>query len=463
MVSRTIKPNPMILPMNVFRQFLNAAILPALFLVTTPAALCAVEPVRTDTITPIRAATFNKDGKARVRKQGGNPRTVGKLLLFDGSMDGNRQVDPQIAVGNGYVVHGTNNGIIIYDKKGHYVQGVPQSEFNGGIDPKLFFDLHNHVFAFDLWNPWDKEKKKPVNVSVSETADPTGAWNTYPVPAPGGRDGGGIGYSRKWIGYSFPGGPEQTFVMKMAEAKAGKPATIYHFAGSLGHPVATQDAIDDLYFVALTDSDIVLSRVADGGEGTPVVAEVIRKPHGFKHFGWPPKAPQKGNNKKTSSGDRNPKNLVVQNGCVWFSQAVNVDGRSGVQWHQVRLDGSFVQSGLIAHASNSYIQTTIAVNKNEDVLIGFQEAGPEMFISPRCAVHLGGDAPGTIRKIFSLGEGKGATEGGAWGDYSGSVLDGDNLTDLWTIQSITDEGGKGDTVIAKVPIFFDKAQEPAKK
>ncbi len=38
-----------------------------------------------------------------------------------------------------------------------------------------------------------------------------------------------------------------------------------------------------------------------------------------------------------------------------------------------------------------------------------------------------------------------------WGDYSGSVVDGDNLTDLWTIQSITDEKGKGDTVIAKVP------------
>ena len=39
---------------------------------------------------------------------------------------------------------------------------------------------------------WDKAKKKPVNISISETSDPTGAWNTYPVPAPKGRDGGGI-------------------------------------------------------------------------------------------------------------------------------------------------------------------------------------------------------------------------------------------------------------------------------
>jgi hypothetical protein len=434
-------------------------ILPALLLAAHPAS--AADPAsvikhwRDEIITPIRNETFNKNGKAKERKQGGNPRVVNGISVFDGSMDGDRQVDPQIAVGNGYILHGTNGGFIIYDKKGTFIQGVPQSEFNNGIDPKLFFDHHNRVFAFDLWNPWDKEKKKPVNVSVSETADPKGAWNTYPVPAPKGVDGGGIGHSRMWLGYSFPGGPERTFVMKMAEVKSGKPATVYHFDGHLGHPVNTQDAIDELHFVDLTDKEIVITRVADGGAGTPVVSSVARKPHGFKNFGWPPQSPQKGTDQKTSSGDRNPKNLVVQGGCIWFSQAVNVDGRSGIQWHQVKLDGTFVQSGLIAHPANSYIQTTIAVNKANDVLIGFQETGPDMFISPRCTIRRAGDAPGTTRKIVSLGEGKGATDGVSWGDYSGSVVDGDNLADFWTIQSITDEKGKGDTVIARIPAKKD--------
>jgi hypothetical protein len=410
-----------------------------------------VKPWRSETIIPIRNETFNKNGKAKERKQGGNPRMVNGVNVFDGSMDGDRQVDPQIVVGNGYVLHGTNSGIIIYDKDGGFIQGVPQSEFNNGIDPKLFFDHHNRVFGFDLWNPWDKEKKKPVNISVSETADPKGAWNTYPVPAPQGVDGGGIGHSRMWLGYSFPGGPERTFVMKMAEVKSGKPATVHHFDGHLGHPVNTQDAIDELHFIDLTKDEIVITKVADGGDGTPVVASVTRKPHGFKNFGWPPQSPQKGTQQKTSSGDRNPKNLVVQGGFLWFSHAVNVDGRSGVQWHQVKLDGTFVQSGLIAHPVNSYIQTTIAVNKANDVLVGFQETGPDMFISPRFALRRAGDAPGTTRAIVSLGEGKGATDGVAWGDYSGSVVDGDNLADLWTIQSITDEKGKGDTVIARIP------------
>ena len=206
-------------------------------------------PSRSETIQPIHSESFDHGGKARERRQGGNPREVAGYLVFDGSTDGNRQVDPQIAVGGGYVFHGTNSGLVIYDKDGNFVDGVSQSAFNGGIDPKLFFDPHNRVFGFDLWNPWDDAKLKPVNISVSAGDDPTKAWNTYPVPAPGGVDGGGIGYSRKWIGYSFPGGDDRTFVLRTAQAKAGEPAEVFHFAGSLGHPVLTQDPVDDLYFV----------------------------------------------------------------------------------------------------------------------------------------------------------------------------------------------------------------------
>lgn len=408
-----------------------------------------VAPIRTEVIKPIRNESFNKNGTFQERKLGGNPRMLNNVLVFDGASDGNRQVDPQIAVGGDHVLHGTNNGLIVYTKKGEFVQGVSQACFNGGIDPKLFYDGHNQVFGFDLWNPWDKEKQKPVNISISETNDPTGVWNTYPVPAPEGRDGGGIGYSRKWIGYSFPGGEARTFVLKTAEAKTGADATVYHFKGSLGHPVATQDAIDDLYFVKLDRKNIVVTRVADSGDGTPVAIQVFSATHNFEHFDWPPKSPQKGTDKATASGDRNPKNLVIQSGFLWFSQTINCNGRAAVQWHQVSLkDGEFIQSGLISDQTNSFIQTTLAVNKNLDVLVGFQETGPEMFISPRFAYRRAADTLNQLRPIISLGEGKSATEGGAWGDYSGSVIDGDNLVDLWTIQSVADSEGRGDTVIA---------------
>jgi hypothetical protein len=422
-----------------------------------------VHPVRMETIQPIRKTSFDNDGTCKERQQGGNPRMIAGYLAFDGSMDGNRQVDPQIAVGGGYVLHGTNNGLVVYNKDGQYLKGVSQKCFNDGIDPKMFFDVHNQIFVFDLWWYYDKEKTKPVNVSVSETSNPLKAWNTYPVPAPKGVDGGGIGYSRKWIGYSFPGGEERTFVLKTAEAKAGKPAVIYHFKGSLGHPIFMQDKTDDLYFFEIVRNEFVIRKVSEDANGKVYAQVVSKKPHGLKYVGGPPQSKQKGVEQKVSSGDRNPKNLVFQNGFIWFSQAVNVDGVSGVQWHQVNAQtGEIVQTGLIHDAATNYIQTTIAVNGNNDVLIGFQQADETRFISPRFAYRSGKDKPGTIREIVALGEGKGPADGVAWGDYSGTIIDGDNLTDMWTIQSIANEKGRGETIIAKVP-FGKKAMKKKKK
>lgn len=412
-----------------------------------------VQPSHTEIVVPLHKSSFNNGGECPERKQGGNSQMINSFQVFNGSMDGNRQVDPQIAVGGGYVFHGTNSGFVIYDKKGKFIQGVSQKCFNNGIDPKMFYDIHNKVFVFDLWWYYDKEKTKPVNISVSETSNPTGAWNTYPVSRTEEADGGGIGYSKKWIGYSYPGGEENTFILRMADEIAGKPATIYHFKGSLGNPVFMQDAIDDLYFFSIERGDFVIRKVSEDANGIPYAQVVSRKPHHLQYMDYPPQSPQKGTEQKVSSGDRNPKNVVYQSGCIWFSQAVRCEGRSAVQWHQIKATtGEIIQTGLIKNDSSNYIQTTIAVNKKNDVLIGFQEVNSNSFISPRFAYRKAQDKKGTIRKIISVGEGRGDADGVAWGDYSGSMIDGDNLSDLWTIQSIANEKGKGETVIVKVPV-----------
>ncbi|MFN9753585.1 MAG: hypothetical protein ACK57U_19605, partial [Planctomycetota bacterium] len=62
------------------------------------------EPVRSEVIQPLRKETFNDGVAGHQRTQGGNPREVNGLLVFDGSQDGYRQVDPQIVVGGGYLL-----------------------------------------------------------------------------------------------------------------------------------------------------------------------------------------------------------------------------------------------------------------------------------------------------------------------------------------------------------------------
>ncbi len=410
-----------------------------------------VHPSSTEVVSPIHKTSFNNEGQCPERKQGGNSRMIDGYQVFDGSMDGDRQVDPQIAVGGGYILEGSNKGLIIYDKKGNFIQGVSQKCFNNGIDPKMFFDVHNKIFVFDMWWYYDKEKTKPVNIAVSETSDPTGAWNIYPVSRIEEVDGGGIGYSKKWIGYSYPGGEKNTFILRTADVKAGKPATIYHFKGSLGNPVFVQDDIDDLYFFSIEDDDFIIRKVSEDAKGEPYSQVVSKRPHNLKYIDYPPQSPQKGTEQKVSSGDRNPKNCALQNGSIWFSQAVNCEGRSAVQWHQINAgDGNIQQTGLIKSDTTNYIQTTIAVNKKNDVLIGFQEVNGNSFISPRFTFRMAKDAKGTTRKIIRVGEGVGATDGTSWGDYSGSIIDADNMLDLWTVQSRANTKGKAESVIVKV-------------
>lgn len=408
------------------------------------------KPVRRELIEPYHKDKFQEDDCV-TKNQGGKPVTKDGFLVFNGATDGNRQVDPQVAVGGGYVFHGTNTGLYIYDKNGSFIDGVSQNCFLGGIDPKLFYNHHQGVFGFDLWVYWDSLKIKPVNIAISETGDPSGAWNIYPVPAPHGVDGGGIGYSRKWVAYSFPGGRVNTFVLKMDDLIKGIPATAFHFSGSLGQPVFTHDRIDDLFFVNKRGGKLIISKITEDKNGDPIVLSVSSREHGLQYDEWPPQSPQKGTEQLTASGDRNPKNIIFQNGYLWFSHAVNVDGRSAVQWHQFTPEGEIIQSGLLKHPTNSYIQTTIGVNSQNDVVVGFQETGPGMYISPRMAFRYADDPPGELREIISLGEGAGPTEGVAWGDYSGTCIDGDNLLDIWTVQSIANERGRGETVIARVP------------
>jgi hypothetical protein len=368
-------------------------------------------------------------------------------------MEGNRQVDPQIAVGGGYVLHGTNKGLLIFNKKGAFIQGVSQKCFNDGIDPKLFFDIHNRMFVFDLWWYYDKLKTKPANIAVSASDDPTGAWNIYPVSLPDAKDGGSIGYGKKWIGYSFPGGNDRTFVLKTSEAKTGRPANVYHFKGTLGHPVLMQDDIDDLFFFELDDEFFYIRKVVEHQDGPPVCILVAKSPHHLTYIKRPPQSPQKGTSQKVASGDRNPKVVVYQNGCIWFSQCINYNDRSAVQWHQIDVKtGKILQSGLISHPSKSYIQTSLTVNKFEDVLIGFQQTDSTSFISSAYTYRKKNDKSGTVRPVISFAEGKGATNGASWGDYSGSIIDGDNLRDLWTVQSVANKDGRGETVILRKSI-----------
>jgi hypothetical protein len=371
------------------------------------------------------------------------PTTTTEYDYFAGIPDTDGQVDVQVAVGGGYVVHATNSGVSIFDKGGNFVTATRQACFNEGIDPKLFFDVHHKIFAIDYWHYYDTPKKKPLNISVSSSSDPTKSWNTYPISLPTAEDGGALGYSKKWLGYTYPqkvGG--STLLLSTEDAKLGKETKVYHFNRFIGQPAFGQDASDDMYFLDIDDTNFTLNKVTTNAQNIPYVTKVWQKAHQLQYIDYPPASPQKGTKTLVSSGDRNPKNLVLQGGYLWFAHTIDYNGQAAVQWHQISLaTGATMQTGILHKDGSNYIQSTIAVNKNLDVLVGFQEVNANMYVSPCFAYRKASDSNGTLRNVVTVEKGTGNYGDGTdktvpWGDYSGSTLDGDNLQDLWTAQSI---------------------------
>ncbi len=374
--------------------------------------------------------------------------TTSEYDVFSGIPDTDGQVDVQVAVGGGYAVHATNSGLSIFDKKGKFLMATRQACFNEGIDPKLFFDIHNKIFAIDFWHYYDTPKKKPLNISVSASDNPTQKWNTYPISLTEAVDGGSLGYSKKWLGYAYPKDNNKggTLLIATDDAKLGKATKVYHFEGELGQAIFGQDASDDMYFLAVNETNFTLNKITTDAQNVPYATKVWQRAHQLKYADYPPPSPQKGTKTLISSGDRNPKNAVIQGGYLWFAHTVEYNGQAAVQWHQLELaTGATVQTGIVSKANSNYIQCSIAVNKDLDVLVGFQECNANMYVSPCFAYRKAADTKGTLRPVIMIENGTdnygdGSDKAVPWGDYSGSILDGDNQKDLWTVQNIIEKG-----------------------
>jgi hypothetical protein len=116
--------------------------------------------------------------------------------------------------------------------------------------------------------------------------------------------------------------------------------------------------------------------------------------------------------------------------------------RASVGWWQIDLTGKTVQQGFLDDPGGkySYMYPSIAVNKNNDMLIGYTRCSPDTFPSACYAYRRGTDPLEQLKGdfVYKAGEvafGVASTPPAKyrWGDYSSSCAD--PLTDdLWTLQ-----------------------------
>ena len=190
------------------------------------------------------------------------------------------------------------------------------------------------------------------------------------------------------------------------------------------------------------------------------------------------------------ANDSRINNTVLRNGSVWASHHVmigavstppgtpfggaNPDVKTAVQWWQID-PGIEAQLDLVSGLGTPPIQrgrivdpdadnchngasgertpctqqgqffffAGIAVNKDDDVLIGFSQSSALIFASGAYAMRRASDPPNTMRDPvvfrsgvanYNIGAGSGSARQNRWGDYSAAQVDPLNDTDFWTVQ-----------------------------
>ena len=111
-------------------------------------------------------------------------------------------------------------------------------------------------------------------------------------------------------------------------------------------------------------------------------------------------------------------------------------------WWEIDTTGTPVQNGLVDDPTNTIFYTfpSIAVNSENDALMGFGYLSPSVYPSAAYSLHRATDPADSMRPVFVFRHGQkpyyqefGGTEN-RWGDYSSTCIDPTNNMDFWTIQ-----------------------------
>jgi hypothetical protein len=302
-------------------------------------------------------------------------------------------------------------------------------------------------------------------VAVSRDSDPTLGWTGFAVD--GGLsnffadfpmlrfNGAGVFVTANMIVGGFPAGTN-LLVLPKADLLASTPTvanrTLFENLpigefGFSAQPVVDLDysttreiLLSEASFTGLLARGDVLGSVV-----SPTLSAGIQIP--VPAFPAPPSAEQPGPKMNLDTGGFITAgfrgNVIKRNEALWAVTAVNVDGRSAARWFQIDADTNQVlQSGLIADVDLAFYYPSIAVNRFDDVVIGFSGSSETQFVSSYAVVGETRNGATTFRDPMLLKAGSsdyeildiGSRVRNRWGDYSATLADPVDDRVFWTSQ-----------------------------
>jgi PKD-like domain/Secretion system C-terminal sorting domain len=432
------------------------------------------------------------------------PASPAPLDTFESGVSDLSSIPPDThgAVDSTYAVTAINTEILIQNRTTHAtVYSATLDHFwtsmlaggPGSFDPRVHYDPYYKRWIM-ICDAYGELATSQIMIAVSATSNPTGTWHMYKLPVGTSTtwlDFPCMGYNRRWIAvsgnfFNTSSGSftnDVVYVFDYIAMMAG--GTMSYGTLTPGGssfticPALTYDTAENNMFCVENynggSGKLRLWKIT-GAIGAGLTLTSVGYPTTTNHWqgsapsGGADFAPQVGSTNKLQTNDDRVNNCQMRNGNIWcaftaFLPATGTVTRASSLWWEIDTTATPVQVGLIddpstAAGHNFYFFPSIAVNKNNDALIGFAHASSTIHPSCSYALHLNGDTAGTWRPVYTYRHGQATyyeTFGGSqdrWGDYSATCVDPRNNVDFWTLQesSIVGSSPNWDTWWAYVQV-----------
>ena len=433
------------------------------------------------------------------------PVSPAPIDTFESTVSDHTGIPPDThgAVDSAFCVTAINTAVHIQSRAGFNFSGISLDGFwnpllshgPGSFDPRVHYDP-NYKRWILVTDAYGQTGYSMIFIAVSVTNNPLGAWHMYSIAVdPTGlawMDFPNVGYNNKWItvtGNMFPnsgGGASGAviYVFDYASIMAGTGAPFVKFSQPSSFAIApalTYDATEPNMFM-LENWDNTTGKLRlwklTGPVASPTLS-TIGYPQTTTHWRSGPSSggnflPQVGSTNTMEPGDDRITSVTYRNHKLWCSHTIFLPSsgtttHSSIMWWQVDTLANPLQVGLVNDptAATSYAYSSIAVNAENDALVGFGYFSHTVHASCGYALHMNTDPVDSIRPAVVYRHGQAyyyETFGGTrnrWGDYSATCVDPRNDTDFWTLQETTVIGTSPnwDTWWAKVQ-FCPKPNQP---
>jgi hypothetical protein len=407
--------------------------------------------------------------------------SIAPVRNFNGLNDNSTSIPPDVngTVGPNHTMVTLNTQVRIQDKNGAIISTISLNSFwapIGGItstyDPKILYDHVANRWIF-VSSAEPQLNTSCTLLAVSKTSDPTQGWNMYKVDVdPTNQrwvDFPSIGFNGKWIVVQmnlfsmagFTSTSHQIYVWNKEDVYNNGVGKFTKFeVTNEGTAVACpsihyDNSTNRMFLIRASTGNssgkgAITMRTISGPTDTPAMSV----PLGIQaSISWATSAgsngnfnPQMGTTNLINAGDHRIRQVVVRNGRIWATHSIYLPTisakRTSIQWWELDTLGNVIQRSLIDDPTNAmhYNYPSIAVNKKNDVILGYSSFSLDQYASAAYAIRRNNDPINTFRENYNYKNGENTyfKDFGAgrnrWGDYSNTVVDPTNDSTFWTIQ-----------------------------